>query len=98
MNWEKINLNLLSSNVLVAVMEASLKGVFLIRPFRHYRGLLTSLTDRWRWEIRTYLSFGKATITLDDVYYIVGLLTVEDLVVHNYGSPFNECEHIHGFH
>ncbi|XP_074352143.1 serine/threonine-protein phosphatase 7 long form homolog [Apium graveolens] len=41
---------------------------------RHDAGLITAFLDRWRPETHTFhLRFSEATITLQDVYYILGL-------------------------
>ncbi|KAL8095284.1 hypothetical protein AgCh_036663 [Apium graveolens] len=44
---------------------------------RHDVGLISAFLDRWRPETHTFhLHFGEATVTLEDVYYILGLRSV----------------------
>ena len=73
---------------MAAVRDSGLYGVFLIGSFRHDAGLITAFVDRWRPETHTFhLPFGEATITMEDVHYILGLSTAGRPVIHNFGSP-----------
>lgn len=62
--------------ILTSIRENGLNGVYEIGSFRHDAGLITAFVERWRPETHTFhLRFGEATITLEDVYHILGLHT-----------------------
>ncbi|KAK1379395.1 PMD domain-containing protein [Heracleum sosnowskyi] len=57
-----------------AIRSAGLFGVFQIGMMTHDAGLISAFVERWHPETHTFhFSFGEATITLEDVYYILGL-------------------------
>ncbi|KAL8093983.1 hypothetical protein AgCh_035750 [Apium graveolens] len=65
-----------------AITEAGFMGVLLAGIMRHDVGLISAFLDRWRPETHTFhLRFGEATVTLEDVYYILGLRSVGHLVL-----------------
>lgn len=73
---------------MTAVRDSGLYGVFLIGSFRHDAGLITAFVERWRQETHTFhLPFAEATITLEDVHYILGLPTAGHPVIHDFDSP-----------
>lgn len=56
------------------ITNAGLSGVLLTGWMKHDAGLISAFLDRWRPETHTFhLRFGEATVTLEDVYYILGL-------------------------
>lgn len=86
--WDKVKVNPLPKDVLTAVRDSGLYGVFLIGSFRHDAGLITAFVERWRQETHTFhLPFAEATITLEDVHYILGLPTAGHPVIHDFDSP-----------
>ncbi|KAL8149085.1 hypothetical protein AgCh_006186 [Apium graveolens] len=75
--WDYIEANPLPQRIHDAVREAGFMGVLLTGSMRHDAGLISAFLDRWRPETHTFhLRFGEATVTLEDVYYILGLRSV----------------------
>lgn len=49
--------------------------------YRINRGLLTALAERWHSDHNTFhLATGEMTVTPEDVYHILGILVVGELV------------------
>lgn len=60
--------------VIEAIRDAGLFGVYATGMLRHDAGLINAFVDRWRPETHTFhMRFGEVTITLEDVYFILGL-------------------------
>ncbi|KAL8119562.1 hypothetical protein AgCh_016895 [Apium graveolens] len=75
--WDCIEANPIPQRIHDAVREAGFMGVLLTGSMRHDAGLISAFLDRWRPETHTFhLRFGEATVTLEDVYYILGLRSV----------------------
>ncbi|KAL8095873.1 hypothetical protein AgCh_037018 [Apium graveolens] len=75
--WDCVQANPLPQPIRDAITEAGFMGVLLAGSMRHDAGLISTFLDRWRPETHTFhLRFGEATVTLEDVYYILGLRSV----------------------
>lgn len=80
--------------MLAGIQNAGLHGVFQIGMLRHDRGLISAFVDRWRPETHTFhFSFGEATVTLEDVYYILGLRSTGHPVVTDDPIPDRHMVH-----
>ncbi|KAL8121799.1 hypothetical protein AgCh_018512 [Apium graveolens] len=75
--WDCVLANPLPQPIQDAITEACFMGVLQDGSMRHDAGLISAFLDRWRPKTHTFhLRFGEATVTLEDVYYILGLRDV----------------------
>ncbi|XP_074352188.1 serine/threonine-protein phosphatase 7 long form homolog [Apium graveolens] len=72
--WDKVARFPPPSAVIEGIRNAGFFGVYHTATMKHDAGLITAFVDRWRPETHTFhLRFGEATVTVEDVYYILGL-------------------------
>ena len=85
--WDAIARHVPPTPILDAIKASGLHGVYQIGSFKHDVGLLIAFLDRWHPETHTFhFRFGEATITFEDVHYILGLPTSGSPVIHSIGS------------
>ena len=86
--WNTVKDNWPHDSIVTAITAAGFGWIFRLGKVRHDRGVITAFIERWRPETHTFhLSFGEATITLEDVHHILGLRTTgRPLILHGYTS------------
>lgn len=92
--WDTVREQEPHFGVISAIREAGLYGVYATGMLRHDAGLCTAFVERWRPETHTFhLRFGEVTITLEDVYFCLGLRSTGRPVV--LPSPFPTEADVH---
>ncbi|WOH11507.1 hypothetical protein DCAR_0830994 [Daucus carota subsp. sativus] len=86
--WDTVKNNWPHDSIVTAITATGFGWIFKLGKVRHDRGVITAFIERWRPETHTFhLSFGEATITLEDVHHILGLRTTgRPLILHGYTS------------